>query len=258
MVSENYNLIVHLYYDNAFNVRYNNASTLIDSMYNLCSDIYWQILGLRVIKNNLTMIQSTPDKCKIARGITINSTTIDSNAMCPANPSLLSPDCDYYDYNCGLQSNCENCTAWQQVYRDFMRDYYVSSQGCYILISGSLYYNDSGVNCNRSYHKGHGIIIQKIKGNVSIYYKNACITLLHELAHEIGAPDHYHEMYLGSDGLYHCRGGNYCLRCNPSTGRPADCLMGDNPPSDLGAISYDDIFCSDCINDIINYLNTNF
>ena len=80
------------------------------------------------------------------------------------------------------------------------------------------------------------------------------VPVIHEISHQIGAPDHYHEM-ITINGAEVCRGGELCGTCNPSTGRPTWCVMDDGRGNDIDINNLNNIYCSGCKNDIINHLN---
>lgn len=69
--------------------------------------------------------------------------------------------------------------------------------------------------------------------------------LLHELAHQYGALDHYHE--LDADG--NCKFADRCSDRNENQ-RPRTCIMYD---SDVSIYS-DTVFCEWCVEDILKHL----
>ena len=253
-----YSLSINTFYDNAFNVRYGNGASLVSSFSDEISRILRGTVGLEVTMNAPTMILSTPDHCKLQRGFDITSTTINtqSYAICPSNPSEQG-SCPYYALNKVGHSDCENCTSWDQTYRDFIREFPGSETVASILFTGSRLYDDKGKLCNRSYKwYNHGIILQEIQTNASVYADDQLPCLLHEISHEIGAPDHYHEMITNDQGQRVCRGGSMCFVCNPATGRPQWCTMGDDGGwrDDLDTCDMDEVYCEGCRNQIIEHL----
>lgn len=253
-----YSLSINTFYDNAFNVRYGNGASLVSSFSDEISRILRGTVGLEVTMNAPTMILSTPDHCKLQRGFDITSTTINtqSYAICPSNPSVQG-SCPYYALNKVGHSDCENCTSWDQTYRDFIREFPGSETVASILFTGSRLYDDKGELCNRSYRwYNHGIILQEIQTNASVYADDQLPCLLHEISHEIGAPDHYHEMITNDQGQIVCRGGSMCFVCNPATGRPKWCTMGDDGGwrDDLDTCDMDEVYCEGCRNQIIEHL----
>lgn len=51
-----------------------------------------------------------------------------------------------------------------------------------------------------------------------------------------------------------CKNSTLCGTCNDN-GRPTWCIMDKGWRTDLETCSKDDIFCSDCTNDILAHLN---
>ena len=69
--------------------------------------------------------------------------------------------------------------------------------------------------------------------------------LMHELCHQFGAQDHYHE----EDADENCVSGDICSTCG-SDSRPRSCIMNISESD----ISSEDILCEDCKNDILEHL----
>lgn len=253
-----YSLSINTFYDNAFNIRYGNGGSLVSSFSDEISRLLRGAVGLEVTINAPTMILSTPDRCKLQRGLEITSTTIntESYAICPSNPSKKG-NCPYYALNRDGHSDCENCTSWYQAYRDFIREFPGNETTTSILFTGSRLYDDNGNGRNRSFRwYGNGIILQEINQSSSSYANIELPCVLHEISHEIGAPDHYHEIITNDLGESVCRGGSMCSTCHPTTGRPKWCTMGDDGGwrTDLGTCDMDEIYCESCRNQIIEHL----
>lgn len=84
------------------------------------------------------------------------------------------------------------------------------------------------------------------------YYDKMKGCLLHELAHAFGAPDHYDEK--DADG--NCLHSEYCIECNPETGRPKFCIMCEGWPEDITTRNPHQLFCEGCIQDMKNHLES--
>lgn len=236
------------YFDKAFNLRY--GSSVIYDLLSDIKDIYWKALSVKVNFFVPVSIVSTPDNCKIYNSGGVNSSTI--NNMCPANPSKSSPYCVYFNGNKANNDDCENCTSWKQIYRDFINVYPGSTKTVSILFTGNKLYDDNGRAYNRSFYwYNYGISIQEIYDSTAdSYHKRMLSCIVHELAHFLGAPDHYHEMIEDSKGNTYCRGGDMCNECNGVNARPGWCLMDSCWRTDLLSCENDMIFCSDCLADI--------
>ncbi len=254
----NYQTELTLYYDNAFYTKFINkgmdAETTLIDLIDAVNLVYPKVLGLKFSIYDIDMVDSTPDKCKIS-----NNYQLTEKVMCPANPRV-GGNCAIYNQGKLLNNECENCTSRLQIYKDFIYEYPGEIKNASILFTGHRLYDDSGEECNRSFQwYGNGISMQ-VKHSPNTYYLVAADTLVHEIAHHIGAPDHYHER-IQEDGVWVCKGKELCIECNSTSGRPAWCIMGNADlytASGLINADYDEIFCEGCINDIMNYIRSNF
>ena len=81
------------------------------------------------------------------------------------------------------------------------------------------------------------------KGWHLLNYRNwfYAVILFHELNHQFGAPDHYHE----EDKYHNCINPLYCSTCG-SQKRPEECVM--NGSTNLNEL------CDGCKNDILTHL----
>lgn len=241
-----FDLTLNIYYDQAFNVRYGDGNSLIKELESEMQNLLWKTANIRLIFNPPLQIASTPDTCKTYRNLTLNLTTI--NEICPANPSLDDPDCAYHNHNLNNDESCENCTSWLQIYRDFIEEY-PGSNTTSILFTGNKLYNNAGQQCNRSYlWYNNGICIQEIQDNYSEYQLEMVPFIMHEIAHSIDAPDHYHEAPEGE----RCKNEALCIECHPETGRPTWCLMSDGWLYE--PYNEEFLWCDDCYNEVMLYL----
>lgn len=252
-----YQTDISIFYDMAYDAKFDNVGEsaeeslleLVDSV----NRVYIKTLGLKFNVYEMEMIESTPDKCKIA-----NNQPLTANFRCPANPSI-NENCEYYNYNKSINGDCENCTSRLQLYRDFICDYSGAEDNASILVSGHRLYDDNGITCNRSFKwYDYGISLQ-LYHSPSNYNIEAFSVLVHEIAHHIGAKDHYHEIRYDDKNKPYCVGGEFCFTCNPRTARPTWCIMvnGNLTPSQLENAGYDEIFCSGCLYDMRFYLRNN-
>ncbi len=99
---------------------------------------------------------------------------------------------------------------------------------------------------NRSYSSYEQIYL--LARQLTNRTRNSEATLMHELCHQFGAPDHYH---LIDTNTGNCINASLCIQCNPTTGRPASCLMNDTRQN----ITNSAILCDGCKNDILAHLN---
>lgn len=239
------------YYDNAFNVRY--GPSVITELLSRAANVYWRILNLKINFSSPVLITSTPDSCKIHNNGGVDSYTM--NNMCPANPSRSSPYCGYYNSNKVNNSDCENCTGWYQIYKDFIKAHPGSSKNASVIFTGNKLYDDNGIDCNRSYNwYDYGLCLQDISASKNDYCTSNMNCIVHELAHFVGAPDHYHEPIQDSNGEWHCRGGDMCNDCsqNPAEIRDGWCMMDEEYPYNVETCGADQLFCPKCLVDIRN------
>ena len=106
-----------------------------------------------------------------------------------------------------------------------------------------------GENVNRSFYvkdDNDGSHIIMMLNNENTMALNGYV-LLHETAHTIGAPDHYHE--IGDDG--NCKNFDICSQCDGPNKRSSYCTMYRKQHY-LG--SKKNFFCVDCRADMNAYL----
>ncbi len=227
-----YSTVVENYYDQAFNVRYGfigNCSDKIQETNKSVSRVFKKLLNLDINNNTPIYITSLADNCKLKRGYTISTSTIDQ--MCP-----------------GGVGHEPNCTGYGASFDEFYSKYNGNDTKVTVLWTGNAEYENGSI-ANRSFTCANGICIEELSSNKK-YFELVAPTLAHELAHQIGAPDHYHEI-LG-DGS--CTGGDKCKTCNPNSGRPEYCLMNYCDIYDFTTRDIEKLFCPDCLNDIKNHL----
>ena len=71
---------------------------------------------------------------------------------------------------------------------------------------------------------------------------------MHELNHQYGAKDHYHELADKNDNQS-CKFKERCSVCGDNP-RPKSCIMYESEID----ITNDDVICSECQNDILTHL----
>ena len=74
--------------------------------------------------------------------------------------------------------------------------------------------------------------------------------LLHELNHQYGGNDHYHEMIL-KEGTRVCKNRARCSICNINNGRSTSCIMYTTNVD----LSDSDVFCDPCKEEILAHLD---
>ncbi|MBO4770234.1 MAG: hypothetical protein J5563_05570, partial [Clostridia bacterium] len=117
--------------------------------------------------------------------------------------------------------------------------------------SGHCIQTYSGVNeFNRCYSSGTSIYMVEISSSTNRDRDSKGI-LMHELNHQFGAPDHYHEILDEGTPNERCRGGDICSICgDPDLRRPLTCVM-NNCRIEIDSAT---VICPGCQTDILNHL----
>ena len=220
---------VYNYYDTGYSVRYNEtaneSATQINGYNNLIAEQYLKLLGLSIMPTSAQYYQSPIDICK-------GTTTTDNiNTTCTHSGTVH--------------------TNRSSVISNFNSTYIGNSITTYILWSCHRITStatNGTPNYNRSCTSGTGIFMLEIC-NTQNRTINSSGVLMHELSHQYGAPDHYHELADKNDEES-CKFKDICSQCGENP-RPANCIM-NNPRVD---ISNSNIICIDCIQEIIGHLN---
>ncbi len=225
-----YSATVYNFFDYGYCVRYGESETVsankIDLYINSVSEQYINLLSLDLAIPAVTYYSSAIDTCKG----TVDAGNIDT--LCShANPHTILFD--------GINS----------VSSHFIGN--TSPSGNNVISkaywSGHRIQTYSGISeYNRCYSSGSSIYMVEISSSLDRNINSKGV-LMHELNHQFGAPDHYHEIL--PDGS--CRGGNICSVCGESElKRPTTCIM-NNPRIDIFSST---VICSGCKDDIIYHL----
>lgn len=176
--------------------------------------------------NSASYFQSVIDTCKG----TVNSGNIDT--MCPGGA---------HTFLVGL------CTNGDRLRGHFNDNSETSNTNTSILWSGHK------LDDNRSFSQDATIMSINLFG--SNRESGSRSVLFHELMHQYGGPDHYHEI-LYFMGIPYCRGGSMCddiSHSNPSP-RPGSCIM-DDCWQVINSSYTTNLICSGCKQDTLNHLN---
>ena len=125
-----------------------------------------------------------------------------------------------------------------------------SSETCAYWTGHRTTYTDAGgvVSYNRSLSWGTNIYVTE-RASSANRYLNSTSVLMHELNHQYGAPDHYHDP-VTVNNVTTCKNKTYCSTCgtNPRTNT---CIMNLTRMD----ISSSNVLCQACENDIRVHLN---
>ena len=104
------------------------------------------------------------------------------------------------------------------------------------------------VNLNRCCSYGlHILMLERFDSDVRDMHSLGI--LMHEMCHQLGARDHYHEPKDPDDQNSVCKHGDICSECGENR-RPASCIMNESRID----ITQSTVLCEECIADIIRYL----
>ena len=216
---------VNCYYDYGYPVYYSEtpptAESRITSYLSNIAERYGTLLGLIIEMNTPSYYSSPIDVCK--------------GTVTPSNIDLLCSHSGttHTDRSNVLNSFSESFSGSNTITNVLWSCHRIKS----IASSGATNYNRS---CSR------GTSILMIERSTSANRdRDSKSVLMHELNHQYGAPDHYHE--LGADGI--CKNKAICSECGDYR-RSEACIM-NNSRTD---INRDDIICDDCLEDIVSHL----
>lgn len=213
------------YFDNGYSVRYgetNNASQAILNGYmEAISDRYRELLGLDFIYST-NYYNSGVDQCKG----TVTSSNIDS---------LCGHTSNHTGYQSVKSSFISDSSASNTLTAAYWTGHKIDTTGM-----GGVY----TTSYNRSFSSGYRIYMLELCNSTNREYNSKSV-LMHELNHQYGAPDHYHEIL--ADGT--CRGGAICSVCG-SNPRPSTCIMCQGRMD----ITSDNVICDGCKGQMITHL----
>ena len=219
---------VNMYYDHGYHTYYNETETAsknkLNSYIGLVSDRYYDLFNLVIHTNTATYYSSIVDICK---------TTV--------NSSNISTSCS------STNGNHNHCTVlFDSIHNHFRNTYPGNTTTTSVYWSGHLIETEIGSTETNRCYSYYEQIYMITRSDASGRDEDSCGDLMHELNHQYGAIDHYHEP-LPQGG---CRGGDYCATCGTNS-RPTSCIM-NNSRQDINSPS---ILCSGCRNDILAHLN---
>lgn len=215
-----YEATVNNYYDKGYFVRYgeseNVSKSKINGYINNVGNRYMELFGLNITINNAEYYNSIIDQCKG------NVTISNIDALCTDVTNHTERSNLIWDFNGNISgSNLLTNALW----------------------TGHRITTDNLDN-NRSCSAEYGIFMLSLYDSSNRTYNSESV-LMHELNHQYGVPDHYHEIVNGE-----CKNKSICSECGV-TKRPKNCIMN------LGRtdINRDDVMCEYCKDDMVNHLD---
>lgn len=243
---------LYIAYDNGFMERYNGLNT---NLYNKIS--YNDILQ----KTELALRQEFLSEFRL--GFLIYSydkynspaDCCDKNSIddfCPGHPNIngycsnmKTEIPEYYNLKY-FKDGSLNCSSGDVITWEFRPSGNTTPA---ILFCGHRVFNDDGTSDNRAYRNSSNAAVMMYSLHTTI--DDFSNTLIHEMGHTFGAPDHYHGVY-GSGDNWSCWAGEKCSVCGVAKYRRSEtCVMN-------GVYTDDYEWCEDCKFDIFYNLNNRF
>ena len=227
-----YSATVYNFYDKGYCVRYGETeSASIGKINSYLDDVakqYLKLLGLELSAPNAAYYVSAIDACKE----TVSSSNID--ALCTHTNShtilLNSPNSVSTHFNGNTNPSGSNVIT---------KAYW----------SGHRIKTYSDVEeYNRCYSSGTSIFMIELSSS-SVRDRDSKGILMHELNHQYGARDHYHEILDEGTANERCRGGEFCTVCGSSP-RPQTCIMNRSRID----INNSTVICTECRSDMNTHL----
>lgn len=254
-----YFVTVNVYFDAAFFVRYGNNDIqniiiLFSNMEEIVCAMTQEQFHLTVIFSEPQLYLSVADRCKISRGVGVISSTIDQ--PCPDNPVLRGSATGNI---CDNHESGADCTERYKSFSEFYshEEHKGTETEISALFIGNALYSDEaeGENpklANRSYayypeHQIYGMCLQNIRyTSLQQYLEEGSFVVLHEIMHQFGVKDHYHEE--NDNGV--CKNKQYgCSECGTPK-RPPNCLMKTQDPNKVR----ESILCDSCKQEMLMHL----
>ncbi len=230
ITNSRYYATINSYYDNGYSVRYGESSATSSSNIKEYSDTiasrYFDLLGFSLTVNTPTYYNSAIDKCKG----TVTTSNIDT--ICTHSGTIH--------------------TNRSSVIADFSAHYPGNDKTTSIFWSGHKILStatNGNPDVNRSCSNGNCIFLIEISSEAS-RTRNSTGVLMHELNHQYGAKDHYHEL-ADKNNPQSCKFKDICSECGNNP-RPSSCIMYQSRID----INADTVICEACKEDIIKHLNS--
>ena len=218
---------VNCYFDNGYSVYYGEtnavSSSEISSYLVAIKERYLELLGLHLNISTISYYASPIDICKG----TVTSSNI--NELCSCGNDHTNRDNVLLHFKNTFPGNDTTTTVYWTGHRILS----VETNG--------------NTNENRSCSWYNNIYM--LERNVNNREIASIGVLMHELNHQYGAPDHYHELADSSDESS-CKFKDICSTCGVNP-RPSTCIMNSSRKD----ISPDSIICNACRNDMKTHLN---
>lgn len=214
------------HFDKGYPVYYNETEAIsqkkIFGYVEAVAQRYYDLFGLTLLFRDPEYYASAVDSCK---GV-VSSSNIDT--LCTHSGT--------------------NHTALSSVILSFRGHFPGSSTLTHVLWTGhkiTFTAASGAINYNRSCSSGTSVIMLE-RSSASVRERDSKGILMHELNHQFGAPDHYHEL----DSLGNCLHKEICSTCSDNPRDPS-CIMNQSRID----VSGSNVICAACQADILTHLN---
>lgn len=241
-----YSASIYMFYDKGYYVRYGESEVTaranLNGYLNTIADRYYELLGLQITTNGATYYNSAIDSCKgnvFSCGTTgtncgHDSSSCNINVLC----SHSSPHTILFNSTNSVSNHFNNNTS--PVGSNIITKAYWSGHRIKTYPNVEEY--------NRCYSSGTSIYMLELS-TASNRDQNSKGILMHELNHQYGATDHYHEILDAGTVNERCRGGELCSECG-SNPRPNTCIMYRSRRD----ITVSTVICPGCKADMYTHL----
>ena len=220
---------VYNYFDYGYSVYYNASNSAsritINGYMDDIANRYYQLLGLTLLYDSASYYESPIDICKgTVTSSNISTLCSHSGIVHTERGNVISSFKNIF-----FGGNTTTNVLWS----------------CHAITSTAT---NGDINYNRSCSSGDAIIMIERSGS-SNRNRNSKGVLMHELNHQYGAKDHYHELADKNDPNS-CKFKSICSDCGDNP-RPSTCIMYQSRID----ISNSNVICSACRNDMLSHLN---
>ena len=227
-----YTATVNNRFDAGYSVFHRETSTQSANMLNNymagVADRYMSLFGLKITYSSASGFTSMADSCKG----NVNELTIGN--LC--------------SHRAGDVDHCSR----DEICKDFSNKVTAGNNTTNVLWTGHRVTSYSTANQyqeNRSMSNDTSILMLELSLTTTRLIDSQGI-LMHELNHQYGGKDHYHELRDRNDP-YSCKFRSICSECQQPGYRPTSCVMYDSRINITNA----NVICEGCKNDILSHLN---
>ena len=216
------------YYDSGYNLREGNAASAIKSYHDTVSSRFNSIFGINLVES-IESYNSSCDNCKIQCYGGVSTINLDS----PCNHSSQCLGTEQLRNDLLSKKGAGNATKTVISWSGHRMTNYEDDRSNSVSLTHSVIMTTYGIND---------------WSDTDDKAVDRTYTLMHELSHQLAAPDHY---CYGPGSTGRCSNKS-CDECYLGYTTTRDCLMGHR--CDISTISDNELYCDDCVNAIKSHL----